>query len=100
MEKLSIFRRELDEIDDQLITLLARRFAICREVASYKAEMDIPMMQPARVAEVKRRAATRALSAGLSEEFAIKLYELIIGQACTLETKIIEKTKTGSITAS
>ena len=60
MEELLTFRKELDELDEQLMSILARRFAVCRQVAEYKAATSIPMMQPARVAEVKRRAAARA----------------------------------------
>jgi chorismate mutase len=90
MEKLSTFRKELDEIDEQLMETLARRFAVCRKVAKYKARMDIPMMQPTRVAEVKQRAGQRTLSAGLKEEFGRELYDLIISEACVLEDEIIQ----------
>jgi len=93
MERLSTFRRELDELDEELMRILARRFEICKQVAAYKAEMNIPMMQPARVAEVKRRAAKRAVSAGLSEKFALDLYTLIISEACAMEDEIIEGTR-------
>jgi len=91
MEKLSIFRKELDELDTQLMDILARRFEVCRQVAVYKAEMNIPMMQPERVAQVKQRAAERAMASGLDEQFGIELYSLIIGQACKLEEQIIEQ---------
>jgi 4-amino-4-deoxychorismate mutase len=93
MDQLLTFRKELDELDEQLMTLLVQRFAICRQVAGYKAQMNIPMMQPARVAEVKQRAGVRARSAGLNETFGLALYELIIAEACRLETQIIEKTE-------
>jgi chorismate mutase-like protein len=89
MEKLSILRKELDKLDEQLMDTLVRRFAVCAEVARYKAEMNIPMMQPARVVEVKHRAGQRALAAGLEEQFGVKLYELIVEQACALEDRII-----------
>jgi 4-amino-4-deoxychorismate mutase len=91
MEKLSIFRKELDELDAQLMEILARRFEVCRRVALYKAEMNIPMMQPERVAQVKQRAGDRAVAAGLDEQFGIALYSLIIDQACKLEDQIIEQ---------
>jgi chorismate mutase-like protein len=91
MEKLSILRKELDKVDEQLMDVLARRFAICKEVARHKAAMRIPMMQPDRVNEVKRRAGERALSAGLGEQFGLKLYDLIISEACSLEDRIIEQ---------
>jgi chorismate mutase-like protein len=93
MERLLILRKELDELDERLMDVLARRFAVCREVARYKAAMDIPMMQPARVTEVKRRAGERALSAGLDEQFGLKLYELIIAEACSLEDRVIDELK-------
>jgi len=90
MEELLQFRKELDELDRKLIDTLAERFAICRQVAEYKAERQIPMMQPGRVLEVKTRAAQRAGQAGLTEQFALKLYDLIISEACRMEDEIIE----------
>lgn len=90
MEQLLQFRKELDELDRRLMETLAERFAVCRQVAEYKAEHQIPMMQPARVLEVKKRAAERALAAGLTERFGLDLYDLIISEACRLEDEIIE----------
>jgi chorismate mutase-like protein len=90
MEELLRFRKELDELDRRLIDTLAERFAICRQVAEYKAEHQIPMMQPGRVQEVKKRAAERAAAAGLAERFALELYDLIISEACRMEDEIIE----------
>jgi 4-amino-4-deoxychorismate mutase len=94
MEELLKFRKELDELDRKLIDTLAQRFAICRQVASYKAEHRIPMMQPGRVLEVKTRAAQRAVPAGLTERFALELYDLIISEACRMEDEIIESAET------
>ena len=48
------------------------------------------MMQPGRVLEVKTRAAQRAVPAGLTERFALELYDLIILEACRMEDEIIE----------
>jgi 4-amino-4-deoxychorismate mutase len=90
MEQLVQFRKELDELDGRLIETLAQRFAICRRVAEYKAEHRIPMMQPGRVLEVKKRAVQRAVPAGLTEQFALDLYDLIISEACRMEDEIIE----------
>jgi chorismate mutase len=52
-DKLPGFRRELDEVDEQILEILSRRMNICREVAQYKSEADIPMMQADRIALVK-----------------------------------------------
>ena len=50
---LEPFRRRLDEIDEQIAKLLGERLDICREVAAYKSEHEIPMMQPDRVKIVR-----------------------------------------------
>jgi chorismate mutase-like protein len=89
MERLEEFRRQLDELDERLLDVLARRFDVCREVAGHKAEVQIPMMQPARVAEVKRRAVERGRSRGLSEGFVTALYELVIAEACRIEDELL-----------
>jgi chorismate mutase len=90
MERLEEFRRQLDELDGQLLDLLARRFDVCRQVAALKAEEQIPMMQPARVAEVKRRAVERGRSRGLAEAFVTALYDLVIAEACRIEDVLLE----------
>ena len=54
-DKLQRWREELDALDDQIVSLFSRRFAVCREVAAYKKETGIPMMQNGRVIEVKKR---------------------------------------------
>jgi chorismate mutase len=81
---------ELDSVDDEIIELLSRRFAICRDVAVYKSETGTPMMQGQRVVEVKRRAASNGRAKGLREEFVTALYDLIIEEACRLEDGIID----------
>lgn len=86
---LEEFRAQLDQLDAQIVDLLASRFDVCRNVARYKKEWGIPMMQPARVQAVKQRAAERARLAGVNEEFMVALYTAIIAEACRLEDDII-----------
>lgn len=44
MSGLEPFRRRLDGLDAQIARLLGERFEVCREVARYKSQHDIPMM--------------------------------------------------------
>ena len=90
MDKLQLWRAELDTLDDQIVSLFSRRFAICREVAVYKKSTGIPMMRTARVQEVKQRAAERGRASGLREVFVTALYDLIIDEACQIEDEIID----------
>lgn len=84
------FRERLDPIDEQIARLLGERFEICREVALYKSEHGIPMMQPERVAEVRARYLARGVDAELPEDFTAALFELLIGATCKLEDELME----------
>ncbi|MGE5283112.1 MAG: cytochrome P450 [Chloroflexota bacterium] len=90
------FRQRLDPIDEQVSRLLGERFQICREVAEYKSEHGIPMMQPERVAEVRERYLARGGEAGLPEDFSAALFELLIGATCKLEDELMGETPAAS----
>lgn len=87
---LTGFRERLDPIDAEIARLLGDRFQICREVAAYKNEHGIPMMQPDRVAEVRARYQVRGAAVGLPEDFVAELFELLIGATCKLEDELME----------
>jgi chorismate mutase len=89
-EKLSKFRVELDSLDEQLVALLGRRYEICRDVARFKKEHKIPMMQSGRVAAVKERCARLGDAHNVDPDFVARLYSLIIGESCRLEDEIID----------
>jgi 4-amino-4-deoxychorismate mutase len=87
---LDPFRRRLDALDEQLTALLGARFDIIREVASYKREHDIPMMQPDRVAELRERYRARGADLHIPPDFTASLFELLIAASCDLEDDLID----------
>ena len=88
---LDPFRRRLDEIDDAIARLFGERLQICREVAVYKSEHEIPMMQPDRVKLVRERYLARGAEVGLPEEFTSQLFELLIATTCKLEDDLMDE---------
>ena len=88
-EGLAPFRKRLDELDEQIASLLGERFEICREVAKHKSEHDIPMMQPARVEQVRARYLERGAEARLPAGFTGALFDLLIGATCKMEDELI-----------
>jgi len=88
---LEPFRRRLDEIDDGIAKLLGERLQICREVAAYKSEHEIPMMQPDRVKIVRERYLARGAEHDLPEEFSSDLFELLIATTCRLEDELMDQ---------
>lgn len=90
-EGLEPFRRRLDEIDEEVARLLGERFQICREVAVYKSENGIPMMQPDRVEVVRARYLERGAAVELPADFSADLFELMIAATCKLEDELMDR---------
>jgi 4-amino-4-deoxychorismate mutase len=92
---LESYRRRLDAIDDEIARLFGERFDICREVAVYKSEHEIPMMQPDRVEVVRARYLARGAEAGLPDEFSGDLFDLLIAATCKAEDELMERLAAG-----
>lgn len=84
-KKLAPFRREIDRLDDEIIKLLGKRYAIVRKVAKLKIRENIRIVQSTRVHEVKERNAKTAQKRGVSPDLVRTLYALIIDEAHVIE---------------
>jgi chorismate mutase len=74
---LVALRRELEQLDGQLIRLLAERERLAREIGA----AGIPTLDPAREAAVVRRAAALAREHGLDEEVVRAVFWKLIASA-------------------
>jgi 4-amino-4-deoxychorismate mutase len=88
-ECLRRFREEIDRLDTEIVSILASRLMLCRQIAEFKKLHGIPMMQPARVAGVLENVSALGARHGLDPEFMRSLYREIIDRACQLEDQII-----------
>jgi 4-amino-4-deoxychorismate mutase len=95
-EGLEPFRRRLDVLDDEITRLLGERFEICREVALYKSAHGVPMMQPDRVVEVRRRYLDRGAEADLPADFTGELFDLLIAATCKEEDELMAARERGA----
>ncbi|HEX3910528.1 MAG TPA: chorismate mutase [Solirubrobacteraceae bacterium] len=86
---LGPFRRRLDELDAEIARLFGERFEVCREVAHYKSEHEIPMMQPERVVQVRERYLARGGEVDLPPDFTADLFELLINATCRMEDELM-----------
>lgn len=59
MTKLEMCRKQIDDIDEQMIKLLEQRMNVAREVAEYKRENNLPVLQPGREKQVIDLAVSR-----------------------------------------
>jgi chorismate mutase len=88
-DTLEALRARLDGIDVTLLETLRQRIGLCIEIALYKREHGVPMMQPHRIGVVQRRAAEYGAEHGIDTEFLRRLYDLIIAETCRVEDEVI-----------
>jgi chorismate mutase len=86
LDALASCRRQIEAIDRQMIELLAQRAALSREIGATKKVAGLPTLDPAREAEVIRRAAELARDAGLNDEKVRDIFWHIIGLSRGVQT--------------
>lgn len=74
---IAALRNRIDDLDDQIIALLAKRMASAREIGEIKELHNIPVLQPKRWQEVLERARENGQTAGLTEDFIEELFKAI-----------------------
>jgi chorismate mutase len=79
--RLDELRTGIAAVDDQLVALLARRLALAKEIGEVKERLGLPVMDPAREAEVVRRAAAGAREKGVDPELVRAVLWRIIDHA-------------------
>ena len=79
VEGLAALRTRIEQIDRDLIDLIAERAEIAREVGELKRQLGLPVLDPSREAAVVRRAGTLAREAGLPDEDVRYLFWHLVG---------------------
>ncbi len=100
-DEMSDVRRLIDELDDELVALLAKRQRQIERAARVKPGLGIPARAPERVDEVIARVLGASRREGLSVEVAMKLWTMIIEWSIQYEERLMgEKAPKGDYSAS
>jgi chorismate mutase len=86
-KSLDNWRKEIDTLDNELLTILAKRFEIVRKIGKLKKEQAIKPLDKVRWQKVLEEKITRAKTLHLSKKFVVNLYTLIHEYALELEGK-------------
>jgi len=76
-ENLSELRRQIDNIDEQLLELLAKRMRISREIGIYKKEHNMPILQSPRYNEILEKRSDMGEAMELSTDFVREILQEI-----------------------
>jgi len=88
-DEMSDVRRVIDEIDDELVALLAKRQRQIERAAKVKPALGIPARVPERVDEVLARVLGAARRESLSVEVAMNLWTAIIEWSIQYEERLM-----------
>ncbi len=75
--KILEIRKEIDQLDTEIISLLARRFHLTGEVGKIKAQDDTQIQDPDREANLKAMYQDLAAQKGLDPEMVTRIFEKI-----------------------
>ena len=90
MSDLDGWRKQIDEIDQQLLKLLNERSRCAVEVGHLKKKMNLAAWQPEREAEILRNV-VKANPGPLDDAAIRRLFERIIDEARSLERHAMER---------
>ena len=90
-EGLRMLRGQIDELDNNLMELLARRFRVCREIGAFKKEHNMTVLQAGRYDEILQKRGAQASLCGMDAEFAAHVFELIHEESVRQQLKIVNE---------
>lgn len=87
-ESLMQLRRQIDQLDNELIEVLAKRMNISREIGNYKRDHNMPVVQPNRYGDIMNTRILAAKSMGIGEEFMRSVLSAIHEESVRLQVEI------------
>ena len=90
-EGIRMLRSQIDELDNQLMELLAKRMRVCREIGTYKKEHNMTVLQASRYNEILEKRGAQASLCGLSPEFAAQVFEHIHEESVRQQLEIVNQ---------
>ncbi|MDR0543504.1 MAG: bifunctional 3-deoxy-7-phosphoheptulonate synthase/chorismate mutase type II [Dysgonamonadaceae bacterium] len=90
-ESLTELRRQIDQLDDELLTVLAKRMRISREIGQYKKEHNMPVLQTHRYDEILDKRLTQAKDLEIGAPFMKEILEAIHEESIRQQIEILNQ---------
>ena len=92
-EDLSVLRGQIDDLDNELLQLLAKRMRVSREIGHYKLEHDMPILQTQRYDQILTDRAYQGERMEMSGDFVKKVLEAIHSESVRQQMVIMDREK-------
>lgn len=86
LEKL---RKQINLIDDELISMLSSRMNVAREIGVYKKKNNVTILQSARWNEILDKYKKKASANELSEEFIVRFIKAVHDESINQQEKVL-----------
>ena len=90
-EGITMLRKQIDELDNQLMDLLAKRMRVCREIGQYKKEHNMTVLQTARYNEILEKRGAQGALCGRGAKFVKKIFEEVHEESVRQQIEILNK---------
>ena len=87
--ELTLLRERIDQVDDELLSLLGRRMKIADEIGKFKKENNLTILQTIRWNQILERAMDKGDSLILSKEFLIKYFDAVHIESINHQIKVM-----------
>lgn len=90
-EGIHELRKQIDELDNQLMELLAKRMRVCREIGQYKKEHNMTVLQTVRYNEIQNKRGAQGALCGMDPDFVRKIFEEVHEESVRQQMEIINQ---------
>lgn len=77
-QNLEDARKEIDSIDNEIISLLSKRKGLSKKIAQIKKELNKPILDKGREHRIIEKLKASSKEKGLDEDFIAGLYNIIL----------------------
>jgi chorismate mutase len=91
-DTLSLFREQIDHIDDEIMQKMANRMKISRQIGQYKKDNNVTILQVSRWEEIVQTRVSLGKAMGLDEEFTRDLLRLVHHESIQVQTRVMNET--------
>jgi len=90
-EGINVLRKQIDDLDNQLMDLLTKRMRVCREIGQYKKEHNMTVLQTSRYNEILEKRAAQGTLCGMAPSFVKTVFEQVHEESVRQQMEIISK---------
>lgn len=90
-EGISQLRRQIDDIDNEILNLLAKRMRVCREIGTYKKEHNMTVLQANRYNEILEKRGAQGSLIGIANDCIAHIFEEIHQESVRQQLEIVNQ---------